>query len=176
MAYGGACCSACATGKTCAMGDTSSIAGVTGAPKGTNPALYLRAQLNRFTAAGGAPYAFQYASTPLPLTNTLDADVASRALWVLNMRAGYAAVLAPDPATTELLKTYANAWKNPLAYVTDNLAAVTDVVRLFADAQKIPAATGVPKIVRIPVIGDVSETTLLVGGGLLALLFFSRGR
>lgn len=157
--------------------DASSIGKAVGAPKGVNPALYLRAQLNRFTAAGGAPFAFQYATTPLPLTSSLDAETASRALFVLNMRAGYAQTILPDPATKAILATYASAWKNPLAYVTENLAAVTDVVRLFADSQRIPAAVGVPKYIKVPIVGDLPESTVLVGGiALAAAIYFGRRR
>lgn len=156
--------------------DASSIGSAVGAPKGINPALYLRAQLNRFTAAGGAPYQFQFATSPLPLTTVLDAEVASRALFVLNMRAGYAQTMAADPATAALLRTYASAWSNPLGYVTANLALVTDVVRLFADSQKLPAAKGVPQYVKIPGLGDVRQETVVIAGAVAALIYFTRRR
>lgn len=158
------------------MGDDPSSIGIaTGAPKSTNPVLYLRAQLNRFTASGGAPAQFQYATSPLALTTMMDAEVASRAIWILNMRAGYAQTLAPDPATKELLKTYASAWRDPVGYVTANLSLVTDVVRLFADSQRIPAAKGIATYVKIPMLGDVRQEVVIGAAAIAAILYF-RGR
>ena len=157
-----------------AFGDVSAI----GAPSGTDPALYLRAQLNRYTIAGGAPATnFQIAPDALPLTTTIDAATASRALFVLGRRAGAAYKQFPqDAATKALLSTYATAWANPIGYVTTNLMAVIDVVRLFADLLGLPPAKGVPQMV-----GGFAMTTermVLVGAAAFAAyhLFVKRRR
>lgn len=174
MGCGCGCKGAGGCGPRASLGDTASIGTIAGAPKGVDPIVYLRAQLNRFTAAGGAPYAFQYATAPLQLTPVMDATVAQRALFVLSMRAGYAATMAADPATSSLLATYAQAWTNPTGYVTANLALVTDVVRLFADSQRIPAATGIPRYVTLPLVGDVRQEVVVGAAALAALLYLTR--
>lgn len=164
------------------MGDSSSPisigTGVTGAPKSVDAGLYLRAQLNRFTAAGGAPLQLRFATNPLPLVaGPVDADTANRALFVINMRAGYASAQQPSEATQKLLATYGSAWSNPVGYVTANLPIVTDVVRLFADSQNIPAAKGVPTFISIPFVGEVSTTTALAGAAALAgAIYLTRRR
>lgn len=149
-----------------------------GAPSGVDPVVYLRAQLNRYTAQAGAPIAFQYATTQLPLTSSLDGDVAARALWILNMRAGYASTMTADPATAALLQTYGSAWSNPVAYVEKNLSAVIDVVRLFGDSKGLPKAVGVAET---SIIGDLSPQKIAIAGGLavvgyLVLTRKKRGR
>lgn len=173
MTYLGTCCSGCA-----GMGDVADPTQIRaiGAPSGVDPALYLRAQLNRYTTAGGASLEQSpIAPDALPLTTTIDAATASRALFVLGRRAGDAAQTFSDPATKALMLTYATAWSNPVGYVTANLPAVIDVVRLYADKKGLPAAKGVPTI-----IGGVAVTPdkLLVVGGVVAAyyLFVKRRR
>jgi len=153
-------------GKGGAMGDLVDPTAIsaTGAPSGVDPIVFLRAHLNRYTAAGGAPIAFQIAPTPLPVIGGLDGDVASRALWVLTRRAGAADMAYADASTKALIKTVGSAWANPVAYVAKNLAAVTDVVRLYGDQNRLADAKGVPSMgPSLP----ISTPVLVVG--LLAL-------
>lgn len=147
-----------------------------GAPAGTDPALYLRAQLNRYTIAGGASTAQSpIAADALPLTNTIDATAASRALFVLGRRAGDANQTYKDAATAALMTTYAGAWRNPIGYVSSNLPAVIDVVRLYGDKLGLPAAKGVPSM-----IGGFTMTTeklvLLGAAAIAAYTMFGKRR
>lgn len=139
-----------------------------GAPFGVDPALYLRAHLNRYTAAGGAPPQLQADTTLLPLTTTIDADTASRALWVLFKRAAAANQNFGDLASKTLLATIGNAWVNPVGYVTTNLPAVIDVVRLYGDANGLAPAKGVPQM-SSGAIGI--EKVALIGGAAIAAYF-----
>ena len=138
-----------------------------GAPTGTDPALYLRAQLNRYTIAGGAPpAAIPIAVNALPLTTTIDDTTAQRALFVLRRRAADANQTYNDAATKALIATYGAAWANPVGYVNANLPMVIDVVRLYGDKLGLPAAKGVPSI-----IGGFEltpERALLIGAAAIA--------
>lgn len=171
---GGCACRGCGKG---ALGDVPAAANVIGAPSGTDPALYLRAQLNRYTIAGGATTAQSpIAADALPLTTTIDDTTAQRALFVLGRRAGAVNQTYQDAATKALLATYASAWSNPVGYVTKNLAAVIDVVRLYADKVGLPPAKGVPQI-GAP-FAMTTERMVLVGAAAIAAyhLFFKRRR
>lgn len=175
---GGCACRGCGKGALGDIVDPTQVKAI-GAPTGTDPALYLRAQLNRYTIAGGAPATnFQIAPDALPLTTTIDLPTASRALFVLGRRAGAAYKQFPqDPATKALLATYANAWVDPIGYVTKNLSAVIDVVRLFADLLGLPAAKGVPSM--IGGFAMTKERVVLIGAAAFAayhLFYKRRGR
>jgi hypothetical protein len=165
----GCACRGCGKGALGGIVDPTQIKAI-GAPVGIDPALYLRAQLNRYTVAGGATTAQSpIAPDALPLVPSIDATTAARALFVLGRRAGDAAQTYKDAATTALLATYGAAWGDPIGYVTSNLPAVIDVVRLYADKQGLPAAKGVPSIV-----GGFELTTervVLLGGAAIAAYY-----
>lgn len=146
-----------------------------GAPAGIDPVAYLIAHLNRYTAAAGAPIAFQIASSPLPISSVVNGDIASRALWVLTRRAGAANLASADPATRALMTTVGQAWVNPAGYVRANLPAVIDVVRLFADLNALPKAVGVPQI--DTTWADMKTPAIVVGIlGAAYLMLGKRGR
>ncbi len=174
----GCACRGCGTGALGAISDPTQVSTI-GAPSGVDPALYLRAQLNRYTIAGGASTAQSpIAADALPLTTTIDATTAARALFVLGRRAGDARMtyaFTKDPAIDALLATYSAAWKDPVGYVTANLPAVIDVVRLYADKIGLPAAKGVPTI-----IGGFELTpqrvALLGGAAIAAYYLFGKRR
>lgn len=140
-----------------------------GAPVGTDPAVYLRAHLNRYTAAAGAPIGWRNWPTMLPLVAAIDAETASRAMWVISRRAGAASLAFSDAATKDLLKTVGQGWANPIGYITTNLPSVIDVVRLYGDANGLPAAIGVggPKP---PGANGIPREAWIVGGVLVAFL------
>lgn len=158
--------------------DITSVTRPTGSPKPVDPIVYLKAHLNRYTLAGGAPpQTPPIATTELSLTPVLDNETATRAVWVVNLRAANAKLASPDPSTDQMLKQASQAWNNPTQYVQTNLPWVTDVVRLYGDSLHLPKAKGVPVYVKVPVIGEVSEQTLLVGAGAaLAIYFLTKKR
>lgn len=163
----GCACRGCGKG---ALGDTVDPTQVraVGAPIGTDPALYLRAHLNRYTAAQGAPLQLQVATAPLPLTTSIDDATANRAVWVLEWRAAAANKNFGDLASKTLVATIGNAWVNPVRYVTTNLPAVIDVVRLYGDANGLAPAKGVPQVSSG---GMSTEKIAIVAGGALAIYF-----
>lgn len=160
-------------GCACSLGAVDGTAGVIGAPASVPPAIYLRAHLNRYTAAGGAPIEHRIAPDVLPLVDAIDNDTAIRALSVLGRRAGAAAKLYTDPATQALLRTIGQAYANPVGYVRTNLPMVIDVVRMFGDTLGLPPAVGIAD----PYVKKSNEKTLIaVGAVAVGLLLISSRR
>ncbi len=134
-----------------------------------DPVAALIAQVNRFGPGAGA---HQIIPAPLPLaTGNLPNSVAVAAALILYRRALDATLRFGDAGSTQLLKAAAAAQAAPLAYVTQNLPAVTAEIRAFGDSVGLPGASSLSttKILGVPV------TTIAIGAaGLVALIYVAR--
>jgi hypothetical protein len=108
---------------------TSIIQAGQGAPVIGDPVLALAAQINRFQKAAGLPLV---AATPGAVT----LDIASRALALKLQQLTAALAANPgDAATASQIQAIIAAQGNPIPYVQANLAALTQQLQAFADAQ-----------------------------------------
>lgn len=128
----------------------------------------LQQQVNRYTQDGGAPIQLRIGTAPVPVTGELDAQTATRALWIMQLRAGTVALAWEDVASKQLVDEAMKAWSDPAAFVRTNLARVTQVLKLFADKSGIPAAKG-------GLLPGLTPTMIAGGLAAAALLFIFRG-
>jgi len=127
----------------------------------------LQQQINRYTMDGGAPVELRVGTAPIAVSGELDANAATRALWIMQLRAGKAALAWDDVASKQLVDEAMKAWGDPVAFVRQNMARVTQILKLFGDKMGVPAAKGLP----------IGLTPTMIAGGLtaVALLVIFRG-
>lgn len=126
----------------------------------------LQLQVNRFTMAGGAPVHLRASAAPVPITGELDSDTITMAVWIMQSRAAAAHVAWNDGASADLLREALTAWKDPRGYVTKNLSRITQTIRLYADKNGIPPASG-------KFIGMTPSVVVgVLTAGALAFMFF----
>ncbi len=124
----------------------------------------LQYELNRFV---GSPTSdIRPFAVPLPVTGTIDAATADRAIGVLATRA---VVDGDDDLSRKLT---AEGYLNPVGYVTKYLSSTVNIVQNFANFN------GLPKSTYGGAVGGgflgLSTTELIVGGVVIYLLFLRK--
>lgn len=126
----------------------------------------LQRQINRYTLDGGAPVELRVGASPLPVTGMVDTQTATRALWIMQRRAGQANIEWGDGASKEILAEAMNAWGSPVTFVTKNLSRVIQIVKLYADKNGIPGPRGT--------LAGMTPTVVAAGLALGALVLMRR--
>lgn len=140
----------------------------------SDPVAQLIAEVNRFGPK--APTGLQYVPTVYPLaTGKVPADVAASAAFIYHRRAQDAVLKFGDKGSRDLLSRASVGLGNPTAFVNDNLADVTSVIKSYADANGLPAS-------QLTIAGKITSLAssplviAAVGGGLLLFFMTSRRR
>ncbi len=129
-------------------------------PSGQTPALYLTRQVNRFVGVR-TPVSF-----PVPLTADVAPIVAFWAAMLYNesvqdaLKAGTASDVDATLASAALL--------NPSGYVKTNIAQIAAGVTGYADALKMPPASGLGPT-------NIMMAAVVVGAGVLAFALLPKG-
>lgn len=128
-----------------ALGDAAAEIGKlvpTSSLSGADAIRELQRQVNRYTLAGGAPINLRFGTEPVPVTGALDDVTITRAITIMQLRAGMAHIQWNDGATKELLDEVRSAWSAPRAFVTKNINRLIDIIKLFGDKMHVPPAKG----------------------------------
>lgn len=121
-------------------------------------------QLNRF-APPVAPAAHQVLKAALPLaTGNVTMEVALPAVVLYQRRATAAYEQYEDAGSLAVLEQANQAFTNPVAFVTANLANVTNTIASYGDSLGLEAAAGADTSSGV----NVTQLAVLAGIGLLA--------
>lgn len=128
---------------------------------------FLQAQLNRYTADGGAPTEplnLQIFPGPMPVTGILDAETASRGLMIVHQRSLF------DGDMDMYQRLLREGFPNPIGFVTKNLQMVIDIAKTYGDLHAVPAA----KSVNGALFMNIPMEVLVIGGAIAAYLLLFR--
>lgn len=150
------------------MGDTAVVSVTPTAPKpDVDPAVVLRAQVNRFWGASSPLDLSQGYSAKVPDAGPIDDDVAMRALLIVQKRAAEAYEADPG-AGLDLLNKANTGFADPVGFVNKNLDMVTQTVTIYGDIHGLPKATlpgqilGVSAPLLIGIVGAIAVGALLL--------------
>ena len=148
------------SGRGSAMGDV---------PQASDMLSALAAQVNRFGPS--APTGYQIAPRVFQLVaGKLDADLALSALLIYQRRATDSYNQFHDASSAQAI-TKANAgFSDPVGFVSQNMAEVTQVIGNFADAVGLPPAITTTSGV---LTGGLDTTTILLGVGVALALWMA---
>ena len=128
----------------------------------------LIAQVNRFTGISPPPgYSFALAPFDVASVN-LDPTVAITAVSIYQRRATDAYNQFHDVGSESAITKADAGFANPVAWVTANLADVTNTIQAYGDSLGIAPAAGQT------LFGASSDTIILLGGAALALWVLTR--
>jgi hypothetical protein len=128
-----------------------------------NPVTALIAQVNRFGPS--APETRRFIQTSFPLAETLDPGVALVAVTIYQRQATDSYSQFHDRGSAAAIASANAGFANPLTFVTDNIAAITMAIALYADSLGLSPASGGPS--------NLTMTLMIAGAG-VALWMLTR--
>lgn len=138
---------------------------------GSDPVAQLITQVNRF--GPGAPSGSQVIDRAYPVSSGKVApDVALSATVIYQRRAARAFEQFGDAGSAQAIAKANAGFADPVAFVTGNLAEVTQAIAGFADSLGIPGAGA--DTVSIPTSIDAIPLPLLLAGGAALLWLVTR--
>jgi predicted alpha/beta-hydrolase family hydrolase len=129
---------------------------------GEDAVRFLQRQVNRYTLDGGAPVHLRIGAAPVAVTGALDDNTVTRAVWIMQMRAGMAHIQWNDNASAELLRDAMAAWTNPRQFVVNNMNKVIDTLKLFGDKNGIPGAKSLAGLTPTMIAAGLTAAALVV--------------
>jgi hypothetical protein len=134
----------------------------------------LEMQLNRYGSR--APVGFQFVPVPVPVDGLLSTNDAARAVTILQWRYQRATEAFPgeSDAAIMLLKqvTSAEAVKDPVGYVSKDVAGIASLLQKYADAHGLPEAGSNIITTMLSSLSADPKGLVMVGAAALAAIFW----